>query len=173
METNFGWISKLSELITWKTVWSPTRCLRSTLVHCHPARRRWTRTPKIRTALSCPCLPGHRAGFSGKSGQKRDKDRTRIVLSADVCSLPDSGYLSPSAIFGDDKLCIYLSINSVILTISRSRTFFKLRTRVRTCAFPKTSHKDMRVRPSLVHMIQIYHAEIHGGIVKYDIKMTT
>ena len=27
----------------------------------------------------------HRTGFSGKSGQKRDTDRTRTVLSADVC----------------------------------------------------------------------------------------
>ena len=28
---------------------------------------------------------GHRTEFSGKSGQKRDTDRTRTVLSADVC----------------------------------------------------------------------------------------
>ena len=62
-------------------------------------RRRRTRTVKVRTALSRPCPAGqtdngqlffetenvrqdrHRTRFSGKSGQKRDKDRTVFVSS--------------------------------------------------------------------------------------------
>ena len=45
--------------------------------------RHLTENPdRIRTA------DRHLTGFSGKSGQKRDKDRTRTVLSADVCSTP-------------------------------------------------------------------------------------
>ena len=56
------------------------------------ARSRRTRTAKVRTALSCPCPAGQTdngQSFFWKSGQKRDTDRTRTVLSADVCSWPD------------------------------------------------------------------------------------
>ena len=42
-------------------------------------RHRTANPDRIRTA------DRHRTRFSGKSGQKRDKDRTRTVLSADVC----------------------------------------------------------------------------------------
>ena len=52
-----------------------------------------TETDKIRTDRHRTENPDrirtpdrHRTGFSGKSGQKRDTDRTRTVLSADVCS---------------------------------------------------------------------------------------
>ena len=42
-------------------------------------RHRTENPDRIRTA------DRHRTRFSGKSGQKRDTDRTRTVLSADVC----------------------------------------------------------------------------------------
>ena len=77
-------------------------CNTTSICYCLHSRRRRTRTPKVRIALSRPCPAGqtessgqietdiirtdrHQTQFSGKSGQKRDKDRTRTVLSADVC----------------------------------------------------------------------------------------
>ena len=47
----------------------------------------WRR--RTRTALSCPCPAGQTDNgqkIRTESGQKRDTDRTRTVLSADVCS---------------------------------------------------------------------------------------
>ena len=78
---------RVQELIDIKYFWK----IRKSMSH-NPfvgllSRFRRTRTPKVRTALSRLCSAGQTDNgqrFFENSGQKRDKDRTRTVLSVDV-----------------------------------------------------------------------------------------
>ena len=83
-------------------------------------KRRWTKTLKIQTPLSCP-FPSRQTdnGQNPDSGQKWDQDRTQTVQLADVLNLPKyfgsflkSFILSSAGSFIDDPSGTFDSVSA-------------------------------------------------------------